>query len=323
MSKPARTIGIQGSEPEYQLIESIFGTHWQCVPISQSESTASFDVLVQGENASQTDDGVPTISLVSGEDAELEPRVRAGELLVARGPTERLQLHTLERWMRERWHSKELEATVVHPISHEVRGVIGVVQLAAQLLQQSGTAPSTTSKLVNAARRMSRLLEDIRTVVPLRTRGQVAPVFDGAWPQDLEKQLGHLSEADRKRSWSFSVKAQQANAFSTPHVLGVVLGAVEAVEKVTSPDEPLTVEVASDSDRMTATVQANGASPGESFQRQLGVSIADWALLQHREVPFRLVTAALLARQCHGQLEVALQDDQLVIRGSLPARSTD
>jgi len=224
--------------------------------------------------------------------------------------------------------TRELLATIEGPLLHDVQGALGVIRLATQLLDESTENPAAKashSKILNACRRLSWRIEDLRAQLLVRLdEERVVPADAGSdWAVVVQRRLVELGQDQPRRKFEFSVEGKPRAKLATAHLLLILHGLIDAALRSTAAEQDVSVSLAAGADGggLVLSVRTEGSRLSAPVLAQLDTPPALWSLSMEGEVPFRLVQAGLLARKWGGDVQLFWAEGRLTARAHLPANN--
>jgi hypothetical protein len=266
----------------------------------------------------------PLIILVEADEPAAVARMESGALLVVRGPAFGLQLVQAARICAATVAKENFIRAVEGPLVHDLRGIVGLVDLSARLLEtagQAGNLSSSREQLLNACRRISWWLGDLGAHLVLRLDPDRRwPRVQGIkWAEVISSKVADLSVDHPRRSLSVTLASRPTCTLSPEHVLLVLQGILEVALKTTSSMENIHFTLAGDaSEELSLTVRAERSSPSPTL-RAILENPTCWPPGPGSDVPFHFVSALLLARSMGGDITVDWLDQQVLAVARWPA----
>jgi hypothetical protein len=202
-----------------------------------------------------------------------------------------------------------------------MRGALGVVKLATQMLEETqGTNPSF-ARIQNACRRLSVHFEELRATMRALQAHPEPPARAAAATivSELERHLVQQLQPDfPRRTLAWAGGPPPPVDLPLGHLQLILGGMVDGATKTTPGRQGVMASCESGNDGWSLLVRADNAQPPSGVARQLGTPVADWSLGEERDVPFRLVLAARLAAELGAELRLVFAEStyeaRLVVR---------
>lgn len=294
------------------------------------ETEAHFDFVVSSGLPEQREIELavgarwPLVILLEADDGSALTRIESGAFVVVRGPAAGLQLLQAARVCAAKVARQNFIQAIEGPMVHDLRGIVGIVDLSARLLEtavRTGTLSSSQEQLLNACRRISWWLGDLGAHLLLRLAPDKHwPRMQGInWNEVIGRGVAELALDHPRRSLSLTLASQPTCTLSPDHVLLVLRGLLEVALKTTASIEGIHFTLAGDAtEELSLTVTAERSSRSAA----LDAILADpnrWPPGPGPDVPFHFISATLLAHATGGEITLEWVGEQMLAVARWPA----
>ena len=272
------------------------------------------------------EDGIAVVVLIGAEMTLPADSLRDVSAVVVRGPTEKTTLPFAVRKALAEFRAAEFVGLLAGPIAHDLRSPLGVIGLAAQLLEGAETTAEIkplTRKILNASRRLDWNVRDLAEFSGLRF----------SQPLDLDRQPGDLLKAigDRlaemrldfpRRSLELRAQGDGTGNWDSPRVLQVLRSLIETSVRSSPATSTVLIDVDARSPAdVTIAVSAQGFTLTPRVRQALRAEPAELRLGRNHdsaEMPFGLLSAFSLVKAMGGHLELDEHSFAPTMRAKLP-----
>lgn len=270
-----------------------------------SHATLTVHVIAATEQCTDSEQ-----SADSENGATLSPK----DYVLLRGPYEARQLRVFLELAETRAHTRDLSESISSPFAHDVRGVIGVVNLAAQILSASEQNAGMTKKLLAVGFKMSELLETLQAVAPFAPDGDDAFSAQESYASMIESIESWFGAAYRSRVLEIDSDDFAKASYATQSVKVIVRGMIDACTRYSPKELPVKVraKLLADGDEFEVGVDELVCS--DEQRASLLAAPSSWIPSHLEGVPWRLWVAQRLAAGRHAELSANRSKNGLVLR---------
>ncbi len=258
--------------------------------------------------------------VLPAEAKEKNPHSTEGYVL-QRGAQEANQLRVVLELAHSRSQANSFGQLIASPFAHDVRGVIGVVNLAAQVLSANEQNAAISKKLVAVGIKMSELLETLQAAAPVPHEFDEHSSAGESWSTMTDALQSWFQAAHRSRTLELEQNNGGGLSLCAEAIQVIVRGMVDACTRYSPKMVPVKLRATLSDESPEFEVCVNQTSCSDKQRAILSAPPSEWNPSQSDGVPWRLWVAHQLAAGLNFDLSTNLSGESLTLRLSrLPPR---
>ncbi len=234
--------------------------------------------------------------------------------VLQRGAQEAHQLRVVLELAHSRSQANRFGQLISSPFAHDVRGVIGVVNLAAQVLSANEQNAAMSKKLLAVGIKMSELLETLQAASPASREFDEHSSAGESWSAMSDALQSWFQAAHRSRTLELE-QSDGGRIVLCPEAIQVIVrGMVDACTRYSPKAVPVKLRATLSADIPEFEVRIDQVSCSDKQRSILTAPPSEWNPSQSDGVPWRLWVSHQLAAGLNVDLSATLSGEGLILK---------